>query len=361
MKLNIKHLNGGASATLEIENGIIKNILPLESTTYDYVHLAPALVDAHINGGEQLHFTANPTEETLWDMHYAAAKNGVGYQIPALITSDLETLFKGIETVQEFRQKNPEQSIIGLHLEGPFISIEKRGAHLPEYIRKPELSLINEILSAAKGMPLMMTIAPEHFDNDTISYLLEKGVIVSVGHSNCTYDRAMEAFGLGVKWITHLFNAMSPFTHRAPGLAGAALSHPEVYCPIIPDGVHVHHATVKLALKLKKDKIFFISDALFQNGLKTHFQWRAFDAKLLDGKYINSDGNLAGANISMADALFTGVHEYGLSLSDSLRKCTSLPAEALGLPIGRIEVGHPAKFITFDENFEDIQLLCVKN
>jgi N-acetylglucosamine-6-phosphate deacetylase len=361
MKLNIKHINGGNSGTVEIEAGKIKAILPLESTSYDYIHLAPALVDAHINGGEEFHFTANPTEETLWDMDRAAAKSGVGYQLPALITSDPETMFKGIETVQSFRKKNPAQSIIGLHLEGPFISIEKRGAHLPEYIRKPDLSLIKEILSASKGMPLMMTIAPEHFENDTISYLLEQGVTVSLGHSNCTYERAMEVFGLGVKWITHLFNAMSPLTHRAPGLAGAALSHPDVYCPIIPDGVHVHHGAVKLALKLKYDRLFFISDALFQNGLKTHFQWRTFDAKLLDGKYINSDGNLAGANISMADALFTGIHQYSLSLSDGLRKCTSLPAEALGLPIGRMEVGYPAKFITFDENFEDIQLLCVKN
>jgi N-acetylglucosamine-6-phosphate deacetylase len=357
MEIKIKYLNGVEPAILRIADGIIQEILPFSGSEFDYHTVGPALVDVHINGGEEFHFTANPTPETLEDIERSGAKNGVGYLLPALITSQPETLFKGIEAVKLYRREKPNSGIIGIHLEGPFIAVEKRGAHLTRFIRKPNDTDLREIITALDGTPAMITLAPEHFTDAQIRTLLQAGIHVSLGHSNCTFERANEAFDLGVKWITHLFNAMSSFQHRLPGLAGAALLRPEVYTPIIPDGVHVHLKSVALALEMKKEKLLFISDALFQNGKKTSFRWEEFDAQLIDGNYINADGNLAGATISMADALEAGTKEFGMSVEESFRRCAEIPGEALRLNIGKIKPGYPAKFITFGEDFSEIRLL----
>lgn len=355
MEIKIKHLNGASPALLRLEKGIITEVVPYSGTDFDYSTLGPALVDVHINGGEEHHFTAHPSAEALLDMEVSAAKNGVGYVLPALITSDPDTLFAGIEIVKSYRKAKPNSGIMGIHLEGPFISFEKRGAHLPRFIRKPEDGQLKEIIRALDGTPAMMTLAPEHFTDAQLRLLLDAGIHVSLGHSNCTFERANEAFDLGVRWVTHLFNAMSSFQHRLPGLAGAALLHPMVYAPIIPDGVHVHWKAVKLALDMKKDKLLFISDALFQNGKRSTFRWEEFDVHMENGNYINSDGNLAGATISMADALEAGVKQLGMTLQESFRRSAELPGEAMGLKIGKIAPGYSAKFIAFGEDFSDIR------
>lgn len=357
MEIKIKYLNGVAPALLRIAEGKITEVLPYDGEDFDYETLGPALVDVHINGGEEFHFTADPTLETLEDIERSGAKNGVGYLLPALITSQPETLFKGIAAVKEYRKAKPNSGIIGIHLEGPFISVEKRGAHLTRFIRKPDDAGLMEIIAALDGLPTMITLAPEHFTDAQIRLLLDAGIHVSLGHSNCSFERANEAFDLGVKWVTHLFNAMSSFQHRLPGLAGAALLRPEVYTPIIPDGVHVHLKSVALALEMKKDKLLFISDALFQNGIKKTFRWEEFDVQFIDGNYINSDGNLAGATISMADALQAGLKTFGMSLQESFRRCAEIPGEGLRLPIGKIAPGYPAKFVTFGPDFSDLRLV----
>lgn len=354
MEIKVRKLITGGrtleNQQIHAQNGVIVSVSEYEGADFDYECVAPALVDIHINGGERFHFTANPTAEALRDIETSARKNGVGYVLPALITSSVENIFEAIAVTQHYIRSNPGTGILGLHLEGPFISKEKRGAHLSKYVRTPSSELLQEIIQRADGTVKMMTIAPEHFTDRQIGMLLESGIKVSLGHSNCTYERAVEAFNLGVDLVTHLFNAMSPFHHRNPGLTGAALATEKVYTPIIADGVHVDYAMVKLALTLKKDKLFFISDALFQNHIKRDFRWEEFDATLVDGEYINADGNLAGATISMADCVRNGVERLGLSLEQALEKSTEIPAAVLGLKAGKIEAGYPAKFCCFDGN-----------
>lgn len=341
---------------IKINNGIIENISPYEGTDFDYDYLAPALVDIHINGGEKYHFTADPTREALKDLEESAKKNGVAYVMPTLITSSPENIFTGLEAVKAYMNANPHSGVLGMHLEGPFISVEKKGAHIERYIRKPDTQILQEIIDRGKGVLKMITIAPEHFSNEQIKMLLDSDIRISLGHSNCSYERAMEVFDMGVNLVTHLFNAMSPLTHRQPGLAGAALMHPEVYTPIILDGDHVSFEVAKLALKLKKEKLLFISDALFLNHIKETFVWEEFDAKLENNKYINSDGNLAGGNISQADCFVNGIKELNLSLEESFVKSACLPAESLNLKVGKIEQEYPAKFVTLDVNDPKLQL-----
>lgn len=342
---------------LKIEDGLIREVSDYTGHEFDYENLAPALVDIHINGGEQYHFTADPTAEALKDIEFSAQKNGVAYLLPALITSSPENIFAALETVKNYIGEHPETGIMGLHLEGPFISEKKRGAHLAKYIRVPDDRLLREIIDAGGPVLKMITIAPEHFADSQIKMLLEAGVKVSLGHSDCSYVRAMEAFGLGVNLVTHLFNAMSSFHHREPGLAGAALMAEKVYAPLIPDGIHARFEAAQLALQMKKDKLFFISDALFQNHQKETFQWEEFDAKLINGDYINADGNLAGATISMADCVSNGVNILGLSPEQALFKSSGLPADALDFPAGKAEAGYPARLITFSKEFENLKYL----
>lgn len=343
--------------SLKIEDGLIREVTGYSGDDFDYDHLAPALVDIHINGGEQYHFTADPTAEALDDIAFSAQKNGVGYVLPALITSSPENIFAALETVSGYIAARPETGIMGLHLEGPFISEKKRGAHLAKYVRVPDDRLLREIIDVGGPVLKMITIAPEHFTDAQIKMLLEAGVKVSLGHSDCSYVRAMEAFDLGVDLVTHLFNAMSPFHHREPGLAGAALMAKNVYTPVIPDGVHARFEAVQLALQMKKEHLFFISDALFQNHQKKTFLWEEFDAKLIDGDYINADGNLAGATISMADCVRNGVDILGLSLEEALFKSSGLPADVLAFRAGKAEAGYPARLISFSDNFSNLKYL----
>lgn len=360
-KLNVRKLytNGQLleHQTISIDQGQIVKLEACSDTVYDYEHLAPALVDIHVNGGEQYHFTAHPTEEALRDVEFSAQKNGVGYVLPALITSSPENICTALDITRAYLQKNPYSGILGLHLEGPFISEKKRGAHMNKYVRVPDDSLLDEIIKRGDGVLKMITIAPEHFTDRQISMLLEAGIAVSLGHTDCTYKRAMEAFDLGVNLITHLFNAMSPLHHREPGLVGAALAHDNVYTPVILDGVHADFEAVKIALKMKKDRLLFISDVLFQNHVKTEFKWEEFDAKLIQGDYINADGNLAGATISLADCVKNGVEVLGLSVEKSIQKSTAIPAEVLKLKVGKIEPDYPARFCTFDDDLSGFKYL----
>jgi N-acetylglucosamine-6-phosphate deacetylase len=341
-----------------IENGLITKIEPLKNGELaKHENLAPTLIDLHINGGEEFHFTQKPEKETIKDIEYSAKKNGVGYVLPTLITSSVENIFKGLAAIKEYRRENPKSGILGMHLEGPYLSIKKRGAHLEKYIKIPDNQTLREIIDFGAENLKMITIAPESFTNEQIQMLLESGIKVSLGHSNCSFERAQEVFGLGVNLVTHLFNAMSPFTHREPGLAGASLVNTTVFTPIILDHVHVATDAARLAFKLKKEKMFLISDALFQNHKKVRFQWEEFDAFIANGNYMNSDGNLAGATISLSDAVRNAKNCLGIDTKYALKMATEIPAEVLNLNIGKIEIGAKAKFSTFNEHLENFSYI----
>jgi N-acetylglucosamine-6-phosphate deacetylase len=343
---------------ISIDNGIIVEIAENNNNiNFDFENLAPALFDLHINGGEQFHFTHKADLETLHDIVDSANKNGVQFVLPTLITSSLENIFKGIDAIKAFMTQFPDSGILGMHLEGPFLNPKKRGAHLEKYILKPELSVLKEIINYGGEYLKLLTIAPEMFTDEQLKYLIACDVTISAGHSNSTFEESQHAFGLGINLVTHLYNAMSPFSHRAPGLIGASLSNKDVYTPIILDGVHCTYDAAAFALKNKGDKLFLISDALFQNNKKQSFHWEEFDAFLKDNQYINSDGNLAGATISLADAVINAVHVLKIPIAQALNMASSLPINRIksNRKIGSLSIGSEAKFITFDNNFSKIE------
>lgn len=324
-------------------------------------HLSAGFVDTHINGGEKFYFTQHANKETIEDIYESSLKLGTTHVLPTLITSPLENILKGIETTRSFLEKNPNSGVLGMHLEGPFLNLAKRGAHLAAYIRKPSNNELEEIVKYGQGIIKLMTIAAENFTPEQIEMLVESGIKISLGHSNATYKQAKQAYNQGITLCTHLYNAMTQMGHREPGVVGATFDSPTVYAPIILDGFHCDYAAARIAYKIKQDKLFLISDALFVGEKVKQFQWEEFDAYLENGQYRNSEGNLAGAAISMADCVRNAVEKVGISLEEAIKMATIRPAKALGIDaeIGQIAEGFPAKFVVFDENLTNFTPLIL--
>ena len=346
-----------------VENGMIVDILPSEfaGEAREVSNLAPGFFDSHINGGEKYYFTQRADEESIDDIYQASIATGAAYVLPTLITSPLDNILKGIEAIKNYKAKNPKAGVLGMHLEGPFLNPVKRGAHLSKYVCKPNNKDLEEIIKYGKDTIRLITIAPEMFSDDQLEMLLESGITVSAGHSNATYEEAQRSFAKGIRLVTHLYNAMSAFAHRQPGLVGATFDNESVYAPIIIDGVHCDFGAASVAYKIKKDKLFLISDALFLGEKVVEFKWGEFDVKLTDGRYVNADGNLAGATISLSDAVRNAVQIVGVPIQEAIEMATVRPALALGLStlIGQIAPSYPAVFTTFDNSLNSFQVLSL--
>ena len=348
-----------------IEDGIITSVDKVIPENIDKIDLkglniSAGFIDIHINGGEKFYFSQSPTEESIHDIYTSSLQYGTTHVLPCLITSSHENILKGIEAIKNYRSKY-NNGVLGMHLEGPFINPVKRGAHLADQVRKPTNKELEEIIKYGKEVIKLITIAPECFEDEQLDMLLESGFVVSAGHSNMTYKQAQYYFGKGINLITHLFNAMTQFGHREPGLVGAILSNDTVYAPIILDGVHCDYAAAKLAYQLKKDKLILISDALFLSRKVESFKWGAFDAHLVDGYYKNSEGNLAGATISMAEAVQNAVKHLNVSVSEAIQMATCRVAAAINMDneIGKIKPGMPATFVKFSNDLKLIESIIL--
>ncbi|GAA4444264.1 N-acetylglucosamine-6-phosphate deacetylase [Ravibacter arvi] len=346
---------------LKIENRQIKELStlapdqepPAETVVYDC--LAPGFIDVHINGGETLHFTQSPTREALIDMASASRLTGTPFLLPTCITSPWENILGAIDATRAFMEEFPEAGVLGMHLEGPFLNPKKRGAHLERFIQKPTDNLLLELIEKGRGVLKIITVAPEYFSAEQLIRLQRAGIVVSAGHSNATYREAAYAFENGVGLCTHLYNAMSAFGHREPGLVGAVFDFPDVYAPIILDGIHCDFAAARVAYKQKGEKLFLISDALFLGKKKKTFQWEEFDASLIDDRYVNTEGNLSGGAVSLPEVLVNAVLEVKIPLAEAVAMCTLRPAKVLGLEdrIGRIAPGYPAVFTVFSDRLSN--------
>lgn len=320
--------------------------------------IAPGFVDIHINGGSKYHFTKQPNTETIDDISLSSSLQGTAYTLPTLITSPFENITAGAEAIRNYKEALAASGVLGMHLEGPFIHPKKRGAHLLNFIRKPTDKDIEDIISYSDAVGLL-TIAPELFSTSQLKKLLDSGIKISAGHSNASYKEAMQAFDNGVTLVTHMYNAMSSFMHREPGLVGAVLDSPHVYAPIILDGLHCDYAAARIAWNAKGDKLFLISDALFVDRKVKSFQWEGFDSELKNNAYYNSEGNLSGAAISLAEAVRNAVKEVGIPVQDAIEMASIRPAIALGIEnqVGKIEIGYPARFTVFDEDLKSFEVV----
>lgn len=321
--------------------------------------LSPGFVDIQLNGGIRKFFSYNPDAETLAEMTEACLRHATTYYHPTLVTALPETIFQAIEAVREAMKHDPH--ILGMHLEGPFLNPVRRGAHTQEYIRIPDDELVDQIIEKGKGVITLITIAPEQFTNEQIKRLVASGIQVSAGHSEISYDGAKAAFDKGIRIVTHLYNAMSAFEPRKPGLVGAALEDDRVYAPIILDGAHCHPAQARVAYKAKGERLILITDAAVLGRELEELDFEGFHAKLTpDGFYYNRNGNLAGSAISMPEAVKNAMEFLNITLAEAVSMATDRPAKALGRAkeFGQLTVGYPALFSVFSDEVLDAKPLC---
>lgn len=321
-------------------------------------YLSPGFIDIQLNGGYQRYFSFSPDAETLGEMTQASLEHATPFYYATLITSLPESIFAGIEAVRQRMAHDPH--LLGMHLEGPFLSEKRRGAHRAEYIRRPDDALLNEIIERGQGVIRLITIAPESFSTEQIARLISSGIQVTIGHSDATYEEVEATADLGVRMITHLYNAMSPFTHRAPGVIGAALEDDRIYTPIILDGRHCHPAAARLAYKAKGHRLILTTDAAVLGRRLDYITWDGLDARLTeDGFYVNGDGNLAGSSISMPEAVRNACLFLGISLPEAADMASGRVADAIGLGrvLGSLTPGTPAAFSIFDECLDHYETL----
>jgi len=321
-------------------------------------NIAPAFIDIQPNGGYDLYFSKELSRAALEDIYQASSDFGAGFILPTLISSTRETILKAIEEVGSYMKVQP--GILGMHLEGPFMNLEKRGAHPAHIIRNSTDEELTEIINAGKGIIKMITIAPEVFTEKQLDLLLQSGINISIGHTNIGYTQAQYYFSKGIKLVTHLYNAMNQMGHRECGLVGAAFDNDSVFTPLILDGGHCHYAAARIAYKQKGDKLILLSDAAFLGRKKEKFDWDNLSIRLIDGFYRDTFGNLGGAAISMADAVRNAVEHLHVSVEEAVAMATSRVAKSMDMDgeIGYIKKGYPSRFTLFDDTLKDFEVIA---
>jgi N-acetylglucosamine-6-phosphate deacetylase len=348
---------------LLIEHGKIADILPtkdlpqvIKKTKLEGGLLAPGFIDAQVNGGAGVMLNDQPTVEGIAAIIKAHRRFGTTGLLPTLITDRDEITNQAIAAAEIAVKTTP--GCLGLHLEGPHLAPARKGAHLAELMR-PMTAADIQRLSKAKTGVLLVTAAVESITAEQIKKLSQAGVIVSLGHSDASYDSACKAIQAGARGITHLYNAMSQISPREPGLVGAALADKTIFCGILADGHHVHPELLKMAIRTKPHgRVFLVSDAMSTVGYAGNqitLNGRVITRK--NGKLTLADGTLAGSDLDMASAMRYCVRELKVPLNEALRMASLYPAKFLGLSRqrGHFKKGSMADIVHLDEALQVTQ------
>jgi N-acetylglucosamine-6-phosphate deacetylase len=309
--------------------------------------LAPGWIDLQVNGGGDVLFNDQPTAQGISTIAAAHRKFGTTGLLPTFITDGPERMQLALEAASEAAARDP--NILGIHLEGPFLSPKKPGVHDARFIRPPAAGDI-EMLTAPRNGVLLITLAPEQVPRGFIARLVACGVRVSLGHSMASYEQTRAAMTEGLKGFTHLFNAMPPLSSRDPGPIAQALESPDAHYGLIVDGVHVHPSMLRLALRGLGQPVL-VTDAMPPvGGTQSSFKLYGQPVTARDGRCTTADGRLAGTVLDMATAVRNCVRLLGVALPDALRFASTIPAAFLGLEqlLGRIIPGHRADLVAFD-------------
>ena len=312
--------------------------------------LTPGFVDLQVNGGGGVMVDGATDLAALRHICGAHRALGTAGILPTLITDTAEAsaavIAAGVRAVGV-------PGFLGLHLEGPHLDPRRKGAHDPGLIRPMMAEDLARLCEAARRLPaLMVTLAPEATTPEQIAALAAAGAVVSLGHSDCTYEVAEAAFRAGARCVTHLFNAMSQIGNRAPGLAGAVLAG-GASAGIIADGIHVHPAVLRLALTARGEGLFLVSDCMAFAGTDlTELTLNGRRVLRRDGRLTLEDGTLAGADLTLAQAVRVLVERVGVPLERALAMATSVPADLMGVPAGRLAPGAAADLVLLSETLE---------
>jgi N-acetylglucosamine-6-phosphate deacetylase len=336
----------------ELQDGQDDNAIVLEGT------VVPGFIDVQVNGGGGAFFNAEQSVDCVKNIALAHAKYGTTALLPTLITDSIEVMENAADAIAHAIKENTA-GIIGIHFEGPHLSSPKKGTHSERFIRPITEAEFTVFERQDLGIKIV-TLAPETVSTADIKRLVKAGVKVSIGHSNADYHTATEALLAGADGFTHLFNAMSAFTSREPGVVGAALIDANSWCGLIVDGHHVHPISAKFAIDSKpQGKIILVTDSMPLVGTNdTEFDF--FDGRKIvrTGDRLNSTtGELAGSVLDMASAVRNTVNSLNVNDAEALRMASFYPAEYLGIhnKKGQLKIGYDADFVVIDDNYSAIE------
>ena len=348
-------------AAVVVEGSLIVGVVPqselpsgLEVRKFpSEVWLVPGFIDLQVNGGGDVLFNNSPTPEAILAIAAAHRKYGTTAFLPTFITDTSEKMAAAFAAVQSLVANEP--SVLGIHLEGPFLSPEKAGVHDASLMRQPSPADLKMLCDPRKGA-LLVTLAPERVPNGFIARLVQSGVRVSLGHSMATYDETLAAMTEGLSGFTHLFNAMRPLASREPGPIAAALESPNARFGMIVDGFHVNPAMLRLALRGLGQPIL-VTDAMPPvGGRQSKFDLYGAEIQVIGGRCARSDGTLAGSALDMAAAVRNCVQMLEVSPEDALRFASRNPAEFIGLGhlLGGLRPGYRADVVALNPRTFDV-------
>ena len=314
------------------------------------LYLSAGFIDIHIHGSAGFD-VMDASAEALNGIAKSLLQTGTTSFLATTMTMSKEAIEKALTVVQNYKHSDGAK-VLGVHLEGPFINEKKHGAQNPEFVQKPNFELIEPYMDVVK----MITLAPEVEGGEVfIKHLKEHypHVILSVGHSNASYEVTKKSFSWGVFHSTHLFNAMNPLHHREPGIVGAVLENEQVSCEIIADLIHVHPLFFNILYKLKKEQLLLVTDAMRAGCMHCgEYDLGGQKVVVTEGEARLKDGTLAGSVLKLNEALKNFYVHSDISLPELIATVTTLPAKKLGLKVGALKEDFPADFVLFDDGFE---------
>jgi N-acetylglucosamine-6-phosphate deacetylase len=339
------------------ENNTIIGIKPVDEITPDeniieYKNglIAPAFIDLQLYGANKRLLSVLPDATTVKAIYDYSKTGGALHCMPTLGSSTYETIFKCVDAIKDYWNAD-SRGVLGLHVEGPWINVAKRGAHNPKWIFSPTIEKAKELLEYGKGVIKMITLAPEVVSEELINLVHSYNVVVSAGHTNATYEQATNSFNT-IKTATHLYNAMSALQHREPGMVGAVLDHSSVYCSIVPDGYHVSFPAIRIAKKIMGKRLFAITDAVTE-ATEGYYQ------HTLDGDKYTANGILSGSALTMNKCLKNFVEHCGINIGEALRMCSLYPAHIMNMDdeLGYILEGRKANMVVLDKDLNVLETI----
>ena len=318
-------------------------------------YVSAGFIDLHIHGSGGAD-VMDATPEALEILSSTLLQTGTTSFLATTMTMSNSDIDKALQNIQLHASKVSGAHILGIHLEGPFINIAKHGAQDKEYVQSPNVSLIENYMQEVK----MITLAPEIEGAEDFVKLLTTEyphIILSIGHSDASYEETQKSFIWGISHATHLFNAMNPYHHRKPGIVGAVFDS-DVTCDIIADLVHTHPTTLELVHKVKKEKLILITDAMRAGCMKCGtYDLGGRHVEVNEGRAVLEDGTLAGSVLKINDALSNMRAHTSMSLIEIVNTVTKIPARKLGIHKGELREGYDADIVIFDENFSIISTI----
>ena len=314
--------------------------------------LMPGFIDVQVNGGGGVLFNDEPTVDGIKKIAAAHRKFGTTGLLPTLISDDLTIVDKAMRAVEQAIEEGVP-GVLGIHIEGPFLNVVKKGVHDAGKFRAIDEDAFKLLTSLKRGIT-HVTIAPEKTTPEMIRRLTDAGVILSAGHTGATYEETHSALQAGVRGFTHLYNAMTGLESRAPGVVGAALESRTAYAGIIVDGFHVHKAALNVALHAKgTDHLMLVTDAMPSVGAKDkNFTLQGRAVTVTDGRCTAPDGTLAGSDLDMASAVRNTHRMLGLPVEAAAKMASASPAAFLKIDreVGHIRAGQRADLVALDDD-----------